>query len=319
MEWSHPAPRMREFILAMRAIWDCWNDGTKLDFQGDFYTHTLMTPFFNPGPNQHGNAKVFLAGVGELMTEVAGEVADGLLVPRLHHRALPARGHAAGPRARAGPFGADAGRLRDLRPGLRRHRRPTRRRWRRRRWPPDARSPSTAPPRPTAACSTCTGGASCSPSSTPCPSGASGRRWASSSTTTCWTPSRWSAEPTQIGRRCIARYGDVVDRISFYAPYQSDPRPGCRCWRASRLGLTALDRTSTSSGRRPVPFPWVGAAPARLESDDDVDQLGRSGDHLARLGPSRCACTLRRGQRQRLGLRLVDARGPPRGGRAPCR
>ena len=79
MEWSHPAPRMREMILALRAIWDCWDNGTKLDFQGDFYTHTLMTPFFNPGPNPHGTAKVFLAGVGERMTEVAGEVADGFL------------------------------------------------------------------------------------------------------------------------------------------------------------------------------------------------------------------------------------------------
>ena len=65
MEWSHPAPRMRELILAIRAIWDCWNDGTKLDFRGDFYTHTLMTPFFDPGPNPYGNPKIFLAGVGE--------------------------------------------------------------------------------------------------------------------------------------------------------------------------------------------------------------------------------------------------------------
>src|SRR4051794_19158490 len=79
MPWSPPAARMREFILAMRAIWACWNDGTRLDFRGDFYTHTLMTPFFNPGPNPHGTAKVFLAGVGERMTEVAGEVADGFL------------------------------------------------------------------------------------------------------------------------------------------------------------------------------------------------------------------------------------------------
>jgi len=79
MPWSHPAPRMREFILAMRAIWACWNDGTKLDFRGDFYTHTLMTPFFNPGPNPHGTPKVFLAGVGTLMTEVAGEVCDGFI------------------------------------------------------------------------------------------------------------------------------------------------------------------------------------------------------------------------------------------------
>ena len=66
-------------ILAIRAIWAAWNDGTKLDFQGDFYTHTLMTPFFDPGPNPYGNAKIFLAGVGELMTEVAGEVCDGFL------------------------------------------------------------------------------------------------------------------------------------------------------------------------------------------------------------------------------------------------
>jgi probable F420-dependent oxidoreductase len=79
MEWSHPAPRMREMILAIRAIWDCWNDGTKLDFRGDFYTHTLMTPFFNPGPNPYGAAKIFLAGVGEMMTEVAGEVCDGFI------------------------------------------------------------------------------------------------------------------------------------------------------------------------------------------------------------------------------------------------
>ena len=79
MEWSHPAARMREMILAIRAIWDCWNNGTKLDFHGDFYTHTLMTPFFDPGPNPHGNAKIFLAGVGERMTEVAGETCDGFL------------------------------------------------------------------------------------------------------------------------------------------------------------------------------------------------------------------------------------------------
>jgi probable F420-dependent oxidoreductase len=79
MPWDHPAARMREFILALHAIWDCWQDGTKLDFRGDFYQHTLMTPFFNPGPNPHGKPKVFLAGVGQRMTEVAGEVADGFL------------------------------------------------------------------------------------------------------------------------------------------------------------------------------------------------------------------------------------------------
>src|SRR5215831_15607652 len=96
MEWSHPAARMREMILAIRAIWDCWNNSTKLDFRGDFYTHTLMTPFFDPGTNPHGDAKIFLAGVGERMTEVAGETCDGVLCHAftterfLHERTLPA-------------------------------------------------------------------------------------------------------------------------------------------------------------------------------------------------------------------------------------
>jgi probable F420-dependent oxidoreductase len=79
MPWSKPAARMREYVSAMRAIWASWHEGTKLDFRGDFYSHTLMTPFFNPGPNPHGTPKVFLAGVGELMTEVAGEVCDGFI------------------------------------------------------------------------------------------------------------------------------------------------------------------------------------------------------------------------------------------------
>jgi probable F420-dependent oxidoreductase len=81
MPWSRPAARMREMVLAIRAIWDNWQNGTKLDFRGDFYTHTLMTPFFNPGPLPGGIAlpKIFLAGVGELMTEAAGEVCDGFI------------------------------------------------------------------------------------------------------------------------------------------------------------------------------------------------------------------------------------------------
>ena len=79
MEWSRPAARMREMISAIRAIWATWNDGEKLAFRGDFYTHTLMTPFFDPGPNECGPPKVFIAAVGPLMSEVAGEVCDGLI------------------------------------------------------------------------------------------------------------------------------------------------------------------------------------------------------------------------------------------------
>lgn len=82
MEWSHPAARMREMILAIRAIWDTWENGTPLNFRGDFYTHTLMTPFFTPDRADlagFGVPRIFLAGVGELMTEVAGEVCDGFI------------------------------------------------------------------------------------------------------------------------------------------------------------------------------------------------------------------------------------------------
>jgi probable F420-dependent oxidoreductase len=77
--WSKPAKRMREMVLAIRAIWDAWEGNTKLAFDGEFYRHTLMTPPFDPGPNPHGNARIHLAGVQPRMIEVAGEVGDGLI------------------------------------------------------------------------------------------------------------------------------------------------------------------------------------------------------------------------------------------------
>jgi probable F420-dependent oxidoreductase len=79
MPWSSPAARMREFILAMRAIWAAWYDGTKLDFRGEFYQHTLMTPMFTPTNTRYGAPRVYLAAVGPMMTEVAGETADGVI------------------------------------------------------------------------------------------------------------------------------------------------------------------------------------------------------------------------------------------------
>jgi probable F420-dependent oxidoreductase len=79
MPWSHPAPRMEEFIGAIRAIWESWATDGKLAYRGRFYQHTLMTDFFNPGPNPHGNPPIMLAAVGEGMTAVAGRVADGML------------------------------------------------------------------------------------------------------------------------------------------------------------------------------------------------------------------------------------------------
>ncbi len=96
MPWSRPADRMREYIQAVRAIWATWNDGEPLRFTGEFYTHTLMTPFFAPPPNPYGAPPIHLAGVGPRMTEVAGEVADGFLAHAfttdryLHEVTLPA-------------------------------------------------------------------------------------------------------------------------------------------------------------------------------------------------------------------------------------
>ena len=79
MPWSHPARRMREFVAALHAIWSAWQDGTKLGFEGDFYTHKIMTPMFTPEPHPSPAPKIFIAAVGEAMTEMCGEVADGHL------------------------------------------------------------------------------------------------------------------------------------------------------------------------------------------------------------------------------------------------
>ncbi|OBA85942.1 LLM class F420-dependent oxidoreductase [Mycobacteriaceae bacterium 1482268.1] len=79
MPWSKPVDRMRELVSAIHAIWQAWNTDTQLDFRGDFYTHTLMTPMFNPGPNPNGDPRIYIAGVGPRMTELAGEVGDGFL------------------------------------------------------------------------------------------------------------------------------------------------------------------------------------------------------------------------------------------------
>ena len=77
MPWSSPAARMREFVLAMRATWRSWADREPLNFEGEFYSHTLMPPAFVPVAHPYGPPRVLVAGVGDLMTRVAGEVGDG--------------------------------------------------------------------------------------------------------------------------------------------------------------------------------------------------------------------------------------------------
>jgi probable F420-dependent oxidoreductase len=84
VSWTSPGPRLRDLILALRAIWDCWQNGTRLDFRSAHYTHTLMTPFFNPGPIEHPHVPIFIGGVNPYMCRLAGEVADGLLMHSLN-------------------------------------------------------------------------------------------------------------------------------------------------------------------------------------------------------------------------------------------
>ena len=96
MPWSHPVARMREFVQALHAIWSAWKDGTRLQFEGEFYTHKLMTPMFTPEPQPFPSPQIFIAAVGEAMTEMCGEVSDGLLAHAfttkryLHEVTMPA-------------------------------------------------------------------------------------------------------------------------------------------------------------------------------------------------------------------------------------
>ncbi|MGH9051093.1 MAG: LLM class F420-dependent oxidoreductase [Acidimicrobiia bacterium] len=222
MPWSHPAARMRELILAMRAIWASWNDGDKLDFRGEFYRHTLMTPFFNPGPNPYGVPRVFLAAVGARMTEVAGEVADGILLHGftteryVREVTLPAleRGWARGGKQRgdfevSGPMFVVTGTNEDEFEGARR-----------------ATKQQIA-----------------FYGSTPAYRGvlelhgwgdlqgelnrlSKQGEWAAMGelvTDDILETFAVVAEPEDVPRQLLERYGDVVDRVSFYAPYKSDP------------------------------------------------------------------------------------------------
>lgn len=80
VKFESPGPKLREIVQALRAIWDCWQNGTKLNFKGQFYRFDLMTPFFNPGPIDHPRIPVYISGVNHYMCRVAGEVCDGLHV-----------------------------------------------------------------------------------------------------------------------------------------------------------------------------------------------------------------------------------------------
>lgn len=84
VKWERPVAKLREVILAMRAFWDCWQNGTKLNFRGEFFKLTLMTPFFNPGPHNHPDIPIYIAGVNPKMLHLAGELCQGVHIHPLH-------------------------------------------------------------------------------------------------------------------------------------------------------------------------------------------------------------------------------------------
>ena len=238
MPWSHPAARMREMIQAVRAIWDCWLEGTKLEFRGQYYQHTLMTPFFTPAAEEmgtYGPPKIFLAGVGELMTEVAGEVCDGFICHGftteryLREVTIPAleRGRAKAGKTMDGfeiigpsfvVTGADETQMTAAAAGTRQQ---------------IAFYGSTPAYRPVLEIH--------------------GWGGLQDELNAMSKQGRWTemgeliddeilntfavvGEPEHIGSELHRRYGDVIQRISFYAPYKSDPERWAPVLEALRAG-----------------------------------------------------------------------------------
>lgn len=82
--WDRPGPRLRDYILALRAIWETWQSSTPLRYEGEFYQFTLMTPFFDPGPIPHPEVPVYIAGVNEYLSVLAGELCQGFHIHPFH-------------------------------------------------------------------------------------------------------------------------------------------------------------------------------------------------------------------------------------------
>ena len=222
MPWSKPAARMRELIQAVRAIWAAWNEGAPLDFRGEFYRHTLMTPFFDPGPNPFGIPKIQLAAVGERMTEVAGEVADGVILHGftteryVREVTLPAleRGFAKGGKARAdfeicGPLfvvtGVNDEEIERARAGTKEQ---------------IAFYGSTPAYRPVLELH---GWGDLQDDLNRLSKQGEWVAMGDLITDEILEAFAVVAEPEDVPMALLARFGDVVDRLSFYAPYRSDP------------------------------------------------------------------------------------------------
>ena len=222
MPWSHPAARMRELVLAMRAIWASWQDSTPLRFEGEFYRHTLMTPFFDPGPLACGPPRVFLAAVGEKMTEVAGEVCDGIILHAftteryVREVTLPAleRGWAKAGKTRSdfslsGPLfivtGTDDASMAKARAGTKQQ---------------IAFYASTPAYRGVLELH---GWGDLQPDLNRLSKEGKWVEMGELIDDEILSTFAVVGEPEEIPKLLLARYGDIVDRLSFYAPYQSDP------------------------------------------------------------------------------------------------
>lgn len=84
VKWEKPVDKLREVILAVRAIWDCWQNQSRLNFQGEFFKLNLMTPFFSPAPQEYHRIPIYIAGVNRRMCQLGGELCDGFHVHPLH-------------------------------------------------------------------------------------------------------------------------------------------------------------------------------------------------------------------------------------------
>ena len=82
--WDSPGPRLRDYILSLRAIWDTWQNAVPLKYEGDFYSFSLMTPFFDPGPIPNPDIPIYIAGVGPYLSRLTGELCDGFHVHPFH-------------------------------------------------------------------------------------------------------------------------------------------------------------------------------------------------------------------------------------------
>ena len=100
VKWTAPGPRLREYILALRAVWDAWQNRGPVSFRGEHYTITLVTPFFAPGPIEHPRIPIYIAAVNAYNLRLAGELCDGVHLHPFHSREVPARVRASQHRGR---------------------------------------------------------------------------------------------------------------------------------------------------------------------------------------------------------------------------